>query len=60
MFASVSMNRDNLFGGQFGGDCFPGGTVVKKKSICQARDVGLIPALGRSPGVGNGNPLQYP
>ena len=30
MFASVSMNRDNLFGGQFGGDCFPGGTVVKK------------------------------
>ena len=24
-----------------------------------ARDVGLIPGLGRSPGVGNGNPLQY-
>ena len=23
------------------------------------RDVGLIPGLGRSPGVGNGNPLQY-
>ena len=23
------------------------------------RDVGLIPRLGRSPGVGNGNPLQY-
>ena len=23
------------------------------------RDTGLIPALGRSPGVGNGNPLQY-
>ena len=22
-------------------------------------DVGLIPGLGRSPGVGNGNPLQY-
>ena len=22
-------------------------------------DVGLIPELGRSPGVGNGNPLQY-
>ena len=22
------------------------------------RDVGLIPGLGRSPGVGNGNPLQ--
>ena len=24
-----------------------------------ARDVGSIPGLGRSPGVGNGNPLQY-
>ena len=24
-----------------------------------ARDTGLIPGLGRSPGGGNGNPLQY-
>ena len=24
------------------------------------RDVGLVPGSGRSPGVGNGNPLQYP
>ena len=24
-----------------------------------ARDMGLIPGSGRSPGVGNGNPLQY-
>ena len=24
-----------------------------------ARDLGLIPELGGSPGVGNGNPLQY-
>ena len=24
-----------------------------------ARDAGLIPELGRFPGVGNGNPLQY-
>ena len=24
-----------------------------------ARDVGWIPRLGRSPGEGNGNPLQY-
>ena len=23
------------------------------------RDLGSIPGLGRSPGVGNGNPLQY-
>ena len=25
-----------------------------------AEDMGLIPGLGRSPGGGNGNPLQYP
>ena len=24
-----------------------------------ARNAGLIPGLGRSPGIGNGNPLQY-
>ena len=24
-----------------------------------SRDVGSIPGLGRSPGLGNGNPLQY-
>ena len=24
-----------------------------------ARDMGSIPGLGRSPGVGNGNPFQY-
>ena len=35
---------------------FPGGSVVKKKkkSACQARDVGLIPGSGRSPGGGHG------
>ena len=26
---------------------------------CNAGDLALIPGLGRSPGVGNGNPLQY-
>ena len=25
-----------------------------------ARDVGSVPGLGRAPGGGNGNPLQYP
>ena len=29
-----------------------------KKPPTNARDVGLIPGSGRSPGVGNGNPLQ--
>ena len=30
-----------------------------KKSSCNAGDLGLIPGLGRSPGDGNGHPLQY-
>ena len=29
------------------------------KNICSAGDLGSIPGLGRSPGEGNGNPLQY-
>ena len=29
-------------------------------NIGDARDTGLIPGSGRSPGEGNGNPLQYP
>ena len=30
-----------------------------KASACNMGDPGLIPGLGRSPGEGNGNPLQY-
>ena len=30
-----------------------------KESTYNAGDAGLIPGLGRSPGEGNGNPLQY-
>ena len=37
---------------------FPGGSD-DKASAYNARDLGLIPGLGRSPGEGNGNPLQY-
>ena len=37
---------------------FPGGSEVKV-SACNAGDLGSIPGLGRSPGEGNGNPLQY-
>ena len=29
------------------------------ESACNAGDLGLIPGSGRSPGEGNGNPLQY-
>ena len=38
--------------------CFPGGSEVKA-SACNAGDLGSIPGLGRPPGEGNGNPLQY-
>ena len=37
---------------------FPGGSEGKA-SACSVGDPGLIPGLGRSPGEGNGNPLQY-
>ena len=37
---------------------FPGGSDGKA-SVCNAGDLGLIPESGRSPGEGNGNPLQY-
>ena len=37
---------------------FPGGSEVKA-SACNAGDLGSAPGLGRSPGEGNGNPLQY-
>jgi len=37
---------------------FPGGSVGKE-STCSTGDMGLIPGSGRSPGKGNGNPLQY-
>ena len=36
---------------------FPGGSVVKNLPV-NSGDIGLIPGLGRSPGGGNGNPLQ--
>ena len=40
---------------------FPGGAVVKNPpaNAGDARDVGSIIGSGRSPGVGNGNLLQY-
>ena len=43
---------------------FPGGLAVKNppamwKTICSAGDTGSVPELGKTPGEGNGNPLQY-
>ena len=37
---------------------FSGG-LDSKESTCNVGDLGLIPGLGRSPGGGNGSPLQY-
>ena len=37
---------------------FPGGPE-SKESVCSAGDWSSIPGLGRSPGEGSGNPLQY-
>ena len=37
---------------------FPGGSVVKNLPA-NAEGIGSIPGLGRSPGEGNGNTLQY-
>ena len=37
---------------------FPGGSDGKV-STCSTGDLGSVPGLRRSPGEGNGNPLQY-
>ena len=37
---------------------YPGGSEIQNLPS-NAEDVGLIPGSGRSPGEGNGNPLQY-
>ena len=37
---------------------FPGGSEVKA-SACNVGNLGSIPGSGRSPGEGNGNPLQF-
>ena len=47
---------------KLGGACGLGGLpwwLSGKESACNAGDVSLIPGSGRSPGEGNGNPLQY-
>ena len=48
-------NTHNLFLRKIG---FPGGSDAKE-STYNVGNLGSIPGLGRSPGGGNGNPLQY-
>ena len=38
---------------------FPDASAAKNLLAGDARDVGSIPGLGKSPGIGNGNPLLY-
>ena len=51
-FPYISKIYDTLY------SCFPGGSEVKA-SASNGGDPGSIPGSGRSPGEGNGNPLQY-
>ena len=37
----------------------PSAQRIGKEFTCNSRDLGSIPGLGRSPGGGHGNPLQY-
>ena len=55
--ATASMVQDNLIDlvKNLG---FPGGSDGKE-SVCSMGDLGLILGMGRSPGGGHGNPLQY-
>ena len=52
----VTLDSPFLQGKEVSG--FSGGSVVKNPPA-NAEDAGLIPRLGRSPGEGNGNLLQY-
>ena len=52
----IRWRRDRLPNPVFLG--FPCGSVGKE-SICNVGDVGSVPGLGRSPGEGKGNSLQY-
>ena len=49
---AISVKISSLYWG------FPGGSDGKE-SACSAGDLGSISGSGRSPGEGNGNPLQY-
>ena len=55
VFSSTTIQKHQFFSAQ---PSFPGGSTGKE-STCNAGELGLIPGLGRSPGEGNGYPLQY-
>ena len=53
----MEASRELSYPGQLDNMGFPGGSDGKESAF-NAGDPGLIPGLGRSPGEGNGNPLQ--
>ena len=53
-----SFYKKNIFERLLHVSRFPCGSAGKE-SACNAGDLGSIPGLGRSPGEGNGYPLQY-
>ena len=55
VLSNTTVQKHQFIGTQLG---FPGASEVKA-SACNAGDLGSIPGLGRSPGEGNGNPLEY-
>ena len=55
---ALSSNFYNQTDNSFVYQGFPDGSMIKN-SPANAGDLDLIPGSGRSPGEGNGNPLQY-
>ena len=53
----LKTNFSQILSSFYGGWSFPGGSE-DKAAACNAGDQGSIRGLGRSPGEGNGNPLQ--
>ena len=57
-FFKVIMGSLHIFRYSYDHCDFPGGSDGKA-SVYNVRDLGSIPGLGRFPGEGNGNLLQY-
>ena len=58
MTKSVTIRKKKIAQYKSSSLLFSGGSDGKK-SACNEGDLSLIPGLGRSPGVEQGNPLQY-
>ena len=60
ILSSISLlgKKQEQLGPSYSFYSFPGDSDGKE-SACNAGDPGSNPGLGRSPGEGNGNPLQY-